>query len=107
SLTFSNNTEVFACANCVLLSVFLCANQGLFVQSRKYTKDLYIIKISGTGAGKMESKRQSFRTEVIEILWALKRLSFYETKDPEILIYESAIAIEHLSIITFSERSLE
>ncbi|EMJ52023.1 hypothetical protein [Leptospira interrogans] len=55
----------------------------------------------------MESKRQSFRTEIIEILWALKRLSFYETKDPEILIYESAIAIEHLSIITFSERSLE
>ncbi|WP_258691397.1 hypothetical protein [Leptospira interrogans] len=88
-------------------SRIIFADTSLFVQGRKYTKDLYIIKISGTGAGKMESKRQSFRTEIIEILWALKRLSFYETKDPEILIYESAIAIEHLSIITFSERSLE
>ncbi|UOG39345.1 hypothetical protein MAL08_08830 [Leptospira noguchii] len=55
----------------------------------------------------MERKKQNFRVEVIEILWTLKRLSFYETKDPEILIHESAVAIENLSIMAFSERSVE
>lgn len=67
----------------------------------------YIIKNSGIGVGRMERKKQNFRVEVIEILWTLKRLSFYETKDPEILIHESAVAIENLSIMAFSERSVE
>lgn len=52
------------CELCFIIGFFVCqsriifANQGLFVQGRKYTKDLYIIKISGTGAKKMDSNQE-------------------------------------------------
>ncbi|EKR98604.1 hypothetical protein LEP1GSC125_1858 [Leptospira mayottensis 200901122] len=49
-----------------------------------------------------DNRKKNFKAEVIEILWTLKRRSLYDTTDFEILIYESAVAIEELSIIVFA-----